>query len=100
MSNRPVWNFRPEEEAAEIVERVEENVDTVNSRSDAINLLLRLQGDLIESGGMDMIFSLMAMDEPVVVSETEHERLKAAVKEAVAEMGEEAPTAPDENDTD
>lgn len=86
MSSKPVWNFRPSEQAADIVSRIEENVQTVNSRSEAINLLLQLQGELVESGGMDMIFSMMSMDEPVVVAESEREQMKEAVKEAIVEL--------------
>jgi|APHM01.1.fsa_nt_gi hypothetical protein len=86
MSSKPVWNFRPSEQAEEIVSRIEENVQTVNSRSEAINLLLRLQADLVETGGMDMVFSMMAMEEPVVIAESERERLKSIVKEAIVEL--------------
>jgi arginine repressor len=86
MSSKPVWNFRPTEKATEVVERIEENVHSVESRSDAINLLLQLQAELVESGGMDMIFALMAEDDAIVVTESEHQKTKAAVKEAIREI--------------
>lgn len=87
MSETDIWNFRPSDETRELVNRVEEEVDAVSNRTDALNFIIGLQRDLVESGGMDILFDLMAMEEPVVVSEGEHEQVKMAVKEALREEG-------------
>lgn len=80
------WTFRPDDEAEGYIETLTEEVDHIDSRTDAINFTINFQRRLVENGSLDLIFEVMASDEVVLVEGGQHDLIKAAVKEAIAEI--------------
>ena len=88
MSSGDRWSFRPDEEARKHISVIEEEVEQVDTRTDAINFCIRFQRELVETGGLDLIFKIMSAENLNVTEEREEEVYKRAVKEAIAEMQE------------
>lgn len=86
MSSVERWSFRPDEDAQEYVERLQQELDFVNSRTDAINFTIDFQRQMVESGSMDIIFEILASEDVTIVTKSQKEVYKDAVKEALAEM--------------
>lgn len=86
------WTFRPDGDAEDYIKRITEEVDHIDSRTDAINFTINFQRRLVENGSMDLIFEVMASDEVVLVEGGQHDLIKSAVKEAIVEIDAETPT--------